>query len=115
MLQKKDSQTANSHSSFLKWEFQTCTKNSQSLAMILQATTFGQVINSDEGTEEKAITAMGLLNTISTILTVMEDQKEIMAQLEGIVLNVVGVIIQNSVMGELRTVTQQFDDFTSRT
>ena len=32
--------------------------------------------------DEKAITAMGLLNTMETILTVMEDHVELHAQLE---------------------------------
>ena len=31
--------------------------------------------------DEKAITAMGLLNTMETILTVMEDHEELHAQL----------------------------------
>jgi len=62
------------------------------------ATTFQQVIDSDEGSDDKAVTAMGILNTIETILTVMEDQKEIMAALEAIVLTVVGAILQNNVM-----------------
>lgn len=62
------------------------------------ATTFQQVIDSDEGSDDKAITAMGILNTIETILTVMEEHKEIMTSLEGIVLSVVGAILQNNVM-----------------
>ena len=32
--------------------------------------------------DEKAITAMGLLNTMETILTVMEDHADLHAQLE---------------------------------
>ena len=40
--------------------------------------TFGQVIEADiSDSEEKSITALGLLNTMETILTVMEDQKEV--------------------------------------
>lgn len=62
------------------------------------ATTFSQVLDSDEGSDDKAITAMGILNTIETILTVMEDQKEIINQLEGIVLHVIGLILSQSVM-----------------
>ena len=30
-----------------------------------------------DGSEEKAITALGILNTMETILTVMEEQKEV--------------------------------------
>lgn len=63
------------------------------------ASTFAQVIDGDiSESEEKSITALGLLNTMETILTVMEDQKEIMLQLEGIVLNVIGVIMQKEIM-----------------
>lgn len=43
------------------------------------ATTFSEVIETDSGTDEKAITAMGLLNTMETVLKVMEDNPEIMA------------------------------------
>ena len=57
-----------------------------------------KVVDSDEGSDDKAVTAMGILNTIETILTVMEDQKEIMTALEAIVLNVVGTILQGNVM-----------------
>lgn len=58
------------------------------------------MLETDEGSDEKAITAMGLLNTIETLLTVMEEQPEIMAQLQPTVLGVVGHIFTNSVMGE---------------
>jgi len=43
---------------------------------------------------------MGLLNTIETLLTVMDDQVEIMAQLQPTVLQVVGHIFSQSVMGK---------------
>ena len=56
-------------------------------------------METDEGSDEKAITAMGLLNTIETLLTVMESQPEIMAQLQPTVLQVVGHIFSQSVMG----------------
>lgn len=62
------------------------------------AATFSQVMESEEGSEDKALTAMGLLNTIETILTVMEDHKEILNQLEGIVLNMIGVILTQSIL-----------------
>ncbi|KAH9487616.1 importin-7 [Bulinus truncatus] len=63
------------------------------------AQTFAQVIESDsDGSEEKAITALGIINTMETILNVMEDQKDIIIQLEGIVLNVIGIILQTSIM-----------------
>ncbi|KAI8780568.1 importin-7, partial [Biomphalaria glabrata] len=63
------------------------------------AQTFAQVIESDsDGSEEKAITALGIINTMETILNVMEDQKDIIIQLEGIVLSVIGIILQSSIM-----------------
>lgn len=61
------------------------------------ATTFSKVLESDESSDEKAIAAMGLLNTIETLLSVMEDNQEIIAQLQPIVLQVVGDIFQQSV------------------
>lgn len=42
---------------------------------------------------------MGVLNTLEAILDVMEEHKEIMVHLEGIVLNVIGTVLQHSVMG----------------
>ncbi|KAM0731269.1 Importin-7 [Formica fusca] len=62
------------------------------------AATFSQVLETDEGSDEKAITAMGLLNTIETVLSVMEEQPQIMSQLEPIVLQVVAHIFGQSVM-----------------
>lgn len=43
---------------------------------------------------------MGLLNTIETLLNVMEDQPTIMAQLQPTVLQVVAHIFGQSVMGK---------------
>ena len=51
-------------------------------------TTFSQVIGHDEESDERAITAMGLLNTIETLIAVMEDHKEVMVQLEPVALQV---------------------------
>lgn len=67
---------------------------------MFKSQTFSQVLETDEGSDEKAITAMGLLNTIETLLTVMEEQPEIMGQLQPIVLGVIGHIFTNSVMGK---------------
>lgn len=44
---------------------------------------------------------MGLLNTIETLLTVMEEQQQIMDQLQPIVLQVVAHIFGQGVMGKL--------------
>jgi hypothetical protein len=43
---------------------------------------------------------MGLLNTIETLLSVMEEQPEVMARLEPTVLQVVGHIFTQSVLGK---------------
>ena len=51
-------------------------------------TTFGQVIGHDEESDERAITAMGLLNTIETLVSVMEDHDDVMTQLEPVALQV---------------------------
>lgn len=59
------------------------------------------MLETDEGSDEKAITAMGLLNTIETLLTVMEKQPQIMTQLQPIVLQVIAHIFGESVMGKM--------------
>lgn len=64
------------------------------------ASTFSNVLETDSGTDEKAITAMGLLNTMETVLNVMEDSPEIMAQLEKTVLRVVGHILHHNIIGK---------------
>lgn len=41
--------------------------------------TFAKVLEADDdGRDEKAIAAMGILNTLETIVNVMEDQKEVL-------------------------------------
>uniref|UniRef100_A0A224XHI9 Putative nuclear transport receptor ranbp7/ranbp8 importin beta superfamily n=1 Tax=Panstrongylus lignarius TaxID=156445 RepID=A0A224XHI9_9HEMI len=62
------------------------------------AATFSIVLETDEGTDEKAITAMGLLNTIETLISVMEDQPEIIASIQPTVLQVIGHIFTQGVM-----------------
>lgn len=59
------------------------------------AATFTQVVDSDDGADDKAMTAMGILNTIETLLMVVEDHKEIVLQLEAITLQVVAAVLQN--------------------
>ncbi|XP_068142883.1 importin-7 [Drosophila tropicalis] len=61
------------------------------------ATTFSQVLESEEGSDEKAITAMGLLNTIETLLSVMEEHPNVLINLHPIVINVVGHIFQHNI------------------
>jgi len=58
--------------------------------------TFAQVLEKDDN-DEKAITAMGLLNTMETILTVMEDHA-VHARLEPVVLQAVHHVFTNSIM-----------------
>ena len=47
-----------------------------------------QILTSSEEGDEKAITAMGVLNTLETILTVMESNEEVHSQLEPVILQV---------------------------
>lgn len=62
------------------------------------ATTFSSVLEGEDGSDEKAMTAMGLLNTIETLLSVMEEYPQIMALLHPIVIQVVVHIFQNNIM-----------------
>uniref|UniRef100_A0A674NKZ9 Importin 7 n=1 Tax=Takifugu rubripes TaxID=31033 RepID=A0A674NKZ9_TAKRU len=65
------------------------------------AMTFNQVIQTgpdEEGGDDKAVTAMGILNTIDTLLSVVEDHKEITQQLEGICLQVIGTVLHQHVL-----------------
>lgn len=55
-------------------------RNALSLFALWQAMTFNQVIQTgpdEEGGDDKAVTAMGILNTIDTLLSVVEDHKEV--------------------------------------
>lgn len=80
-----------------------CTYTQQVMPIAVEMTqhlaaTFSQVMDGDESSQEKALTAIGLLNTIETILHVMEDNREIMIELEKIVINVIGLILTQEVM-----------------
>ncbi|XP_076023585.1 importin-8 isoform X2 [Genypterus blacodes] len=61
---------------------------------------FTRVLQSEEyeENEDKTVTALGILSTIDTILTVMEDHKEITQQLEGICLQVIGLVLQKPII-----------------
>jgi importin-7 len=61
------------------------------------ATTFRQVLEGDDSNDDRAITAMGLLNTMETLLSVMEEKPDVIANLHPIVLQVIGHIIQNNI------------------
>ncbi|XP_051911793.1 importin-8 isoform X1 [Hippocampus zosterae] len=62
---------------------------------------FTRVLQSEEyeENEDKTVIALGLLSTIDTILTVMEDHKEITQQLEDICLQVIGLVLQKPIIG----------------
>lgn len=64
------------------------------------ATYFFQILesNADEDNEDKGMTTMGVLNTIDTIMTVMEDQADIIAQLTPMVVQIVSKIFQDELM-----------------
>lgn len=79
------------------------------------ATTFSQVLETDEGSDEKAITAMGLLNTIATLLSVMEYNNDIMSQLQPIVLQVVAHIFGHSVIEFYEEALSLVYDLTGKT
>lgn len=64
------------------------------------ARTFTLIFEVDENSDDKAIAAMGILNTIETLLSVMDENQAIMAKLHPIVMNVIGHIFQQNVMGE---------------
>lgn len=78
------------------------------------ASTFNQVLDTDEGSDEKAITAMGLLNTIETLLTVMDEQPEVMRLLEPTVLQVVAQVLQNEVQEFYEEILALIYDLTSK-
>lgn len=59
-----------------------------------------QVVEAEDGADEKAITAMGLLSTIETLINCMEENPKIMEQIEPITLQVVGLILTKNVMGK---------------
>lgn len=61
------------------------------------ATTFSQVLEADDSNDDRAITAMGLLNTMETLLSVMEEKPDVIANLHPIVLQVIGHILQNNI------------------
>ncbi|XP_056653333.1 importin-8 isoform X3 [Monodelphis domestica] len=65
-----------------------------------RAEIFGKVLHSDEyeEVEDKTVMAMGILHTIDTILTVVEDHKEITQQLESICLRIIGLVLQKHVI-----------------
>ncbi|XP_059474661.1 importin-7 isoform X2 [Neocloeon triangulifer] len=62
------------------------------------ATTLIQVLDTDGGSDEKAMIAMGLLHTVESLLNAMEEVPGLTTLLEPVVLQVIGYIFENSVM-----------------
>jgi hypothetical protein len=63
------------------------------------AQTFVRILESTtDGSDDKSLTVMGVLNTLETICSVMEDHDEVLPQIENVVLEVVGVIIHQSLL-----------------
>jgi len=60
--------------------------------------TFAKILESGDGGDEKAITAMGILNTIETILSVMGEKPEVRGQLEQAVLRAIVLVLTGSHM-----------------
>lgn len=61
------------------------------------AQTFHQLIQANESEEdEKVSSAMAILSTIDTVLTMMDEQKEVVAKLEPIVVNIILKIFEQS-------------------
>ncbi|GAB6021254.1 hypothetical protein CHUAL_003869 [Chamberlinius hualienensis] len=60
--------------------------------------TFCKLLDGEDNSDEKVVTAMGLLNTIEMILDVMEDNPAILAELEKVVIDVIALIFNQGVM-----------------
>lgn len=63
------------------------------------AQTFAKVIESvdSDSSDDKSITLMGILNTLETICSVLMEEKEVLKNVETVVINVVVYIIQHDV------------------
>ena len=53
----------------------------------------------EDGSDERAVTAMSILSTIETVLDMMEEEREITLQLEGIVAPLVAHVLKNRLIG----------------
>lgn len=61
-----------------------------------------QVVESDDSNgdnDDKVIVAMGVMNTMESILTVVEESPEILSQVEPVILQVIGFILSQQCMG----------------
>ncbi|XP_053574782.1 importin-8 [Bombina bombina] len=61
---------------------------------------FVKVLQSEEyeEVEDKTVMAMGILHTIDIVLTVVEDYKEVKQHLEGICLQIIGLVLQKHII-----------------
>lgn len=82
-----------------------CTFTEQLVPIALRMTahlaeTFEALISSqnDDSNDDKSLTAMSLLNTIDTILTMMDEEKEIMTQAEPIVVRIVKRVLEEDII-----------------
>lgn len=71
-------------------------------------------MDSDEGSDEKAITAMGILNTIETLLNVLDEKPEVLEIIEPTVLQVIGHILRNEVGEFYEEILSLVFDLTSK-
>jgi hypothetical protein len=62
------------------------------------ANIFIHLLQSEDGAEDRAITAIGVLNTLETVMDAVEENAEMTASLEPIVISVIRVIFDNNVM-----------------
>ena len=68
-------------------------ETAQSLASL-----FKEIVSSDS-MEDRSVAAMGILGTLESVITVMEDHKDIMLHLENTVLDVIKVVFEGTYMG----------------
>ena len=55
--------------------------------------------DSNGDNDDKVIVAMGVLNTIESILTVVEESPEILSQVEPVILQIIGFILNQQCLG----------------
>ncbi|XP_045465095.1 importin-7 [Harmonia axyridis] len=78
------------------------------------ARTFTQVVENDDVQDERAIAAMGILNTIETLLTVLEESPEVVKALEPTVLQIVVNVLQNEMHEYYEEILALVYDLTSK-
>ncbi|XP_067928154.1 importin-7-like [Watersipora subatra] len=82
------------------------------------ANIFKQVVESDDNSgdsDDKVVVAMGVLNTIDCLLSVLDESPEILAQIEPIVLQIIGFIISSQCIEYYEEILSHIYVLTSRT